>query len=119
MSDLDVLDAIHTARAIRRFKPDPVPDAVISKILDAAIRAPSAGNAQNWAFVVVRDPEQRRRLGAVYRKGSDIASAMYAARGRMTSRRTAPIPSVRPITNNGCGVGPVYSSPTAIIWSPS
>ena len=82
MSDLDVFDAIHTARALRRFKPDPVPDAVISKILDAAIRAPSAGNAQNWAFVVVRDPEQRRRLGAVYRKGSDIASAMYAARGR-------------------------------------
>ena len=82
MSDLDVFDAIHTARALRRFKPDPVPDAVISKILDAAIRAPSAGNAQNWAFVVVRDPDQRRKLGAVYRKGSDIASAMYAARGR-------------------------------------
>jgi nitroreductase len=82
MSDLDVLDAIYTARAIRRFKPDPVPEATITKILDAAIRAPSAGNAQNWAFVVVRDPEQRRRLGAIYRKASDIASAMYAARGR-------------------------------------
>jgi nitroreductase len=82
MSDLDVLDAIHTARAVRRFKPDPVPEAVLTRILDAAIRAPSAGNAQNWAFVVVRDPDQRRKLGAVYRKGSDIASAMYAARGR-------------------------------------
>ena len=82
MSELDVFEAIYTARAMRRFKPDPVPEALITRILDAAIRAPSAGNSQNWAFVVVRDAEQRRRLGAIYRKASDIASAMYAARGR-------------------------------------
>src|SRR5262249_29942599 len=66
----------------RRLKPDPVPEQAIAKILDAAIRAPSAGNAQNWAFIVVRNAEQRRKLGAVYKKASDIASAMYAARGR-------------------------------------
>src|SRR5262249_21639616 len=72
----------HTARALRRLKPDPVPEEMITRILDAAIRAPSAGNAQNWAFIVVRDAEQRRKLGAIYRKGSDIASAFYAARGR-------------------------------------
>ena len=77
-----MLEAIHSARAIRRFKPDPVPETVLTEILDAAIRAPSAGNAQNWVFLVVRDAERRRQLGAVYRKASDIASAMYAARGR-------------------------------------
>jgi nitroreductase len=82
VTELDVLEAIHGARAIRRFKPDPVPETVITEILDAAIRAPSAGNAQNWVFLVVRDAEQRRKLGAIYRKASDIASAMYAARGR-------------------------------------
>ena len=82
MTELDVFEAMHTARAVRRFKPDPVPEALITRILDAAIRAPSAGNSQNWAFVVVRDPAQRGRLGAIYRKASDIASAMYAARGR-------------------------------------
>jgi len=76
-----VLEAIHSARAIRRFKPDPVPEAVLTAVLDAAIRAPSAGNAQNWVFLVVRDAEQRRKLGVLYRKASDIASAMYAARG--------------------------------------
>ena len=81
-AELDVFEAIHTARALRRLKPDPVPEELITRILDAAIRAPSAGNAQNWAFVVVRDPEQRRKLGAIYRKASDIASAFYAARGR-------------------------------------
>ena len=57
-------EAITTQRAVRRLKPDPVPETLITKILDAAIRAPSAGNAQNWAFVVVRDPEQRRRSGS-------------------------------------------------------
>ena len=77
-----MLAASHSARAIRRFKPDPVPETVLTEILDAAIRAPSAGNAQNWVFLVVRDAERRRRLGAIYRKASDIASAMYAARGR-------------------------------------
>jgi nitroreductase len=82
VTELGVLEAIHSARAIRRFKPDPVPETVITEILDAAIRAPSAGNAQNWVFLVVRDAEQRRKLGVLYRKASDIASAMYAARGR-------------------------------------
>jgi nitroreductase len=82
VTELGVLEAIHSARAIRRFKPDPVPEAVLTAVLDAAIRAPSAGNAQNWVFLVVRDAEQRRKLGVLYRKASDIASAMYAARGR-------------------------------------
>ena len=82
MTELGVFEAIHTARALRQLKQDPVPDVVITQILDAAIRAPSAGNAQNWAFIVVRDPEQRHKLGAIYRKASNIASAMYAARGR-------------------------------------
>ncbi|MGH7061636.1 MAG: nitroreductase family protein, partial [Stellaceae bacterium] len=82
MAEIGVFEAIHTARSLRRLKPDPVPEELITKVLDAAIRAPSAGNAQNWAFVVVRDPELRRRLGLIYRKASDIASAYYAARGR-------------------------------------
>jgi nitroreductase len=82
MQDIGLFEAIYTARAVRRVRPDPVPEEVLTRILDAAIRAPSAGNAQNWAFVVVRDAELRRRIGAVYRKASDVASAMYAARER-------------------------------------
>lgn len=79
---IDLFEAIYTARAQRRLRPDPVPQALITKVLDAAIRAPSAGNAQNWHFVVVRDPEQRRKVGALYRKASDIAEAVYKARSR-------------------------------------
>lgn len=82
MDELGVFETIYSARALRRLKPDPVPDALLHKVLDAAIRAPSAGNAQNWIFMIVRDAQQRARLGAIYRKASAIASAMYAARGR-------------------------------------
>jgi nitroreductase len=82
MPEIGLFEAIYSARSLRRLKPDPVPGELITKILDAAIRAPSGGNSQNWAFVVVRDLEQRQKLGAIYRKASDIAEAMYAARGR-------------------------------------
>jgi nitroreductase len=82
MPDLALFEAIHTARSLRRLKPDPVPEGLITRILDAAIRAPSGGNAQNWGFVVVRDKAKRQKLGAIYRKASDEVSAIYAARGR-------------------------------------
>jgi nitroreductase len=82
MPEIALFDAIYSARALRRLKPDPVPEEIVTRILDAAIRAPSAGNAQNWAFIVVRDSEQRRQLGMIYRKASDIASKMYKARAR-------------------------------------
>lgn len=82
MSELGIFEAIHTARALRKLKADPVPADVLERVLEAAVCAPSAGNAQNWIFLAVRDAEQRRRLGAVYRKASQIAAAMYAARGQ-------------------------------------
>ena len=82
MPDIGLFEAIYSARSIRRLKPDPVPEELITAVLDAAIRAPSGGNAQSWFFIVVRDADQRRQLGAIYRKASDIAEAIYAARGR-------------------------------------
>jgi nitroreductase len=82
MPEIGLFEAIYSARALRRLKPDPVPEELITRVLDAAVRASSAGNAQNWAFAVVRDAEQRRRLGAIYRKASDIADELYKARGR-------------------------------------
>jgi nitroreductase len=80
--EIGLFEAIDTARSMRRLKPDPVPEPLITRILEAAIHAPSAGNSQNWAFMIVRDPDLRRGLGMIYRKASDIASAMYEARGR-------------------------------------
>jgi nitroreductase len=82
MSEIGLFEALYTARALRRLKPDPVPEALITRLLDAAIRAPSGGNAQNWIFIVVREEAQRHRLAAVYRKASDEVAEIYAARGR-------------------------------------
>jgi nitroreductase len=79
-ADIGLFEAIYTARSLRHFKPDPVPQALITKVLDAAIRASSGGNTQHWTFVVVRDAETRRQLAAIYRKASDYASAIYATR---------------------------------------
>lgn len=57
-----VYKAIHLRRDIRSFRPDPVPDAVLRRLLEAAHHAPSVGFMQPWNFVVVRSPEVRRRL---------------------------------------------------------
>jgi nitroreductase len=68
---MDVLEAIYTTRAMRRLKPDPIPDDVLRAILDAAIRAPSGGNQQGWSFVVVRDAALRARLQELYKPALD------------------------------------------------
>ena len=65
---MDFFDVVTTQRAIRRLKPDPIPDAVLRQIMDAAICAPSGGNRQGWSFVVVRDAVTRGRLGELYRQ---------------------------------------------------
>ena len=65
---MDFFDVVTTQRAMRRLKPDAIPDDIMRRIMDAAICAPSGGNRQNWSFVVVRDPAKRARLGELYRE---------------------------------------------------
>jgi len=57
------MDVIRKRRSIRRYKPTPVPEDVLTNILEAARLAPSAGNRQPWHFIVVRDDERKRQLG--------------------------------------------------------
>jgi nitroreductase len=64
---MDVYEALYTTRAMRRVKPDPIPIDVQKKILDAAIRAPSGGNTQNWRFMLVDDKAMMGKLGPIYR----------------------------------------------------
>ena len=59
-------EAMFTQRAIRRFRPDPIPADVMQDIMQAAIRAPNGGNNQGWHFIVVQDEEMRRKLGELY-----------------------------------------------------
>ncbi len=56
------LEVVMTRCSVRRFRPDPVPDDVLAKILEAGIRAPTAGGGEQWFFIVVKDLEKRRAI---------------------------------------------------------
>ena len=78
---MDIDEALYTTRAMRRVKPDPVPLEVQARILDAAIRAPSGGNTQNWRFLLVDDKEVIGRLAPLYQDAIDqLWRTVYADR---------------------------------------
>lgn len=70
---LDVLEAIATTRAIRRFAPDPIPEDDLAQMFFAASRAPSGSNRQPFRFIVLRDGPRavaaKQLLGAAFRAG--------------------------------------------------
>ena len=59
-------EAMFSQRAIRRFKPDPIPDEDLHAALEAATKAPSGSNLQPWRFIVIRDPELKEKFGKLY-----------------------------------------------------
>jgi nitroreductase len=63
---MDLYEAMRTCRAVRRHRPDPIPDVVLRRVLEAATFAPTGGNAQPWRMVVVRDADKRRALRDLY-----------------------------------------------------
>ena len=64
----NIFEVMSTMRAMRRLKPDPVPDELINKILQAAQWAPSGGNTQRWRFLVVKDPEIKKQVQVYYKR---------------------------------------------------
>lgn len=78
---MELREALYTTRAMRRITGEPIPESVQARILDAAIRAPSAGNTQTWRFILVDDPDVKARLGRIYRECMDqYGRAFYSAR---------------------------------------
>jgi nitroreductase len=71
-----LFETIYNCRAIRYLRPDPVPDELIRKVLDAAIQAPSGSNRQPWHFLVVKDPAVRRALQGYYRRAFELYRGM-------------------------------------------
>ncbi len=77
----DIFEIIHSTRAMRRLRPDPVPDELIRKILEAGTCAPSSGNTQRWRFLVVKDREIKKAVQVYYKRAFDeFVSARYASR---------------------------------------
>jgi nitroreductase len=86
---MDFRTVIETAGTCRAFRPDPVPDAVLRRVLDAARFAPSGGNRQPVRLVVVRDPELRRGLRDLYLPLWEAYVARMGANAGPTSRLVA------------------------------
>jgi nitroreductase len=81
---MDVYEAMRTRTSVRGYRNDPVADETLKCVLDAARIAPSGKNGQPWTFIVIRDPEIRRRLVPACKGQSFIAEApiVIAACGR-------------------------------------
>ena len=92
---IDLLDGLATTRAIRRFRPDPIPEDDLTKIFFAATRAPSGSNRQPFRFVVLRDGEKsvqaKALLGKAFRQGwrSKAQQDDYSATDNSPKARTA------------------------------
>ena len=82
---MDVFEAMETCRAMRYLKPDPVPADTIRKLIHAATRASSPRNSQPWAFVVLRAPDVKARLGEALR---EVMSPVIA---RLAAKETDPV----------------------------
>ena len=75
---METWDAICARRNVREYKPEPVSEADLNRIAEAAWRAPSAKNRQPWDFVIVTDPTQLKELSTVWRGAGHIAAAAAA-----------------------------------------
>jgi nitroreductase len=72
---MDILEVIKTRRSIRKYKPDPVSEEEINKLLEAGRWAPSADNSQPWRFIVLRSQEVRKKLADTLTWGRFLSQA--------------------------------------------
>ena len=62
----DLYETMSTLRAVRRLRPDSIPDDVMERLLQAACWAPTGGNQQPWTVIVVTDPARKQALKDIY-----------------------------------------------------
>ena len=75
---MELHEALYTTRAMRRVRKDHIPLDVQARIMDAAIRAPSGGNQQNWRFLLLDDPEKKAALAPLYQHAiSELWKSVY------------------------------------------
>lgn len=82
-SALGLYEAICTTRAIRRLRPDPIPEAVLARVLRAATCAPSGGNAQPWRVLVLTSPERKQAVAEHFA----VTWERYSSPGRAMMER--------------------------------
>src|ERR1700681_3843615 len=72
-----VYRAFFERRHVPRFRPDPVPMATLTRILEAAHHAPSVGFMQPWNFIIIRAPSLRERVHAAFCRANAEASKLF------------------------------------------
>lgn len=82
----DILDVISTRKSIRRYTPDPIPDEIIDRIVEAARWAPSGENEQPWKLIVVRNPETRKKIAQIAKIGSGQRATAEYCLGQIQDR---------------------------------
>jgi len=88
---MDLYDAMSSCRAVRRLRPDPIPDDVLARLLQAAVWAPTGGNVQPWRVILVRDASAKHALGALYEKSwSQYSGQVRASLASLPDERRAP-----------------------------
>jgi len=81
---MDVYEAIFRRRDVRSFRPDPVPDSAIVKILEAAHHAGSVGFMQPWNFIVIRSAAKKALMHQIFVQENEAASQHFSgARGEL------------------------------------
>ena len=73
-----LFDVLYSCRAMRRLKPDPVPEALLLQLVDAALQGPSGSTAQNWTFIIVRDRAQKERIQTLWKRTWDFYLQTFA-----------------------------------------
>ncbi len=89
----EFLELVKRRRSIRRFKPDPIPDECVEKILEAGRWAMSGSNGQPWEFVVVKDRDAKTRIAQALFEEVKVTAAVEASRVeemRQSNFRDAP-----------------------------
>ena len=78
----DLFEIMRSTRSMRRLKPDPVPDALLTQVLEAGTCAANGGNMQSWRFLVIRAPAIKAAAGAWYTKAwHEVVGPRYRSGG--------------------------------------
>jgi nitroreductase len=82
----DILEVIRTRKSIRRYKPDPIPDGMLDKVLEAGRWAATGENYQPWRLVVIKNQETKNKIGNLARLGSGSRMTAWYCLGEMQRR---------------------------------
>jgi len=97
-----VYKAIFTRRDVRdQFLPEPVPDDVVLRLLEAAHHAPSVGFMQPWNFITIRDHEVRGRIADAFGRANDEAASMFP-QARQSAYKSLKLEGIRKAPLNIC-----------------